>query len=309
MNQILFIQDKKRNNPEDTKKIVLFFAVVIIIFGLILFGQGVYAVYKNNAKKDVNVKSENEMTQIQLSQIEGGKILITVESQTAISELIYFWNSEASNTISENGKTTIQETIEAPVGENTLTVKTIDMEGREASKQQLFTLNVEKPTINLSLIGDNIKIIVNSKTELSYITYQWNSDKEEKIDMVTYEDKTTLEKEIEIPVGQNTLKVVAVDTYDNKSEKSLEVRGVKKPTIDNPKLKDGVLYFEVVADEEIKEIIYFLNDKNYIINSDVIKNAKKFKYQVKLDSGTNVFKISATTVSGVNIKKMWTIQK
>ena len=37
MNQILFTQDKRNSNSQDTKKIVLFFSVSLIIFGLILF--------------------------------------------------------------------------------------------------------------------------------------------------------------------------------------------------------------------------------------------------------------------------------
>ena len=227
MNQILFVEDKKRNNPEDTKKIVLFFAVTIIVFGLILFGQGVYGVYKNSTNK--NEKGGTETTQIKLSQTDTGDVLIAVESKTAISELIYNWNSDASQTISENGKTSIQETITMPTGENTLTVKTIDANGNQTTKQDTFTLNVDKPEINLSLVGNNIKITVNSKTDLSYITYKWNSDEEQKIDMLTYEDKTVLEKELEIPVGTNTLSVTAVDTHENKSEKSQEIKGVTKP--------------------------------------------------------------------------------
>ena len=60
MNQILFVQDKKRNNPQDTKKIVLFFSVAIIIFGIILFGQGVYGVYTNKEKSNEKKKKKKQ---------------------------------------------------------------------------------------------------------------------------------------------------------------------------------------------------------------------------------------------------------
>lgn len=305
MNQILFIQNKKRNNPKDTKKIVLFFAVAIIVFGLILFGQGVYGVYKNNENK--NVKEEEEATKIQLSQTDSGNVLITVESKTAISELIYNWNSDASQTISENGKTTIQETITMPVGQNTLTVKIIDVNGNQKTKQDTFTLNVDKPTINLSLVGNNIKITVNSKVDLSYITYKWNSDEEQKTDMLTYEDKTTFEKEIEIPKGTNTLLVTAVDIYENKSEKSQEIKGVTKPK-SSPVIQGEYIFFVVTADENISQVDFTFNGKNYTIKKEVIEssgNSKRVTYRMKLEKGMNYLTIKTTTESGITGEDVW----
>lgn len=302
MNQILFVQDKKRNNPEDTKKIVLFFAISILIFGLILFGQGVYGVYKANENKVV--KKEEKQTQIQLSQTDSGEVLITVESNIAISELIYNWNSDASQTISANGKTTMQETVTMPVGENTLTVKTIDVNGNEARKQDIFTLNVDKPEIVLTIVGSNLKISVNSKADLSYITYKWNSDNEEKIDMLTYEDKTKLEKEIEIPKGKNTLLVTAVDIYENKSEKTQEIKGVTKPK-SRPVIQGKYIFFEVTADEKINMVEFVFNDQNYVINSDVIGDSKRVTYKMELKEGMNFLKIKTTTESNTIGEDIW----
>lgn len=305
MNQILFVQDKHKNNPEDTKKIVLFFAVTIIIFGFILLAQGIYGAYKNYQDDLLESNISSEITQIQLSQTDDGNILITVESQNAISELIYNWNSDASQTISQNGKTTIQETITMPVGENTLTVKTIDINGKQTVKQETFTLNVDKPVINLSLIGDKIKVTVTSKVDLSYITYKWNSDNEEKIDMLTYEDKSTIEKEIDIPIGQNTLLVTAVDIYENKTEKSQAIKGVTKPKSE-PVIQGDYIFFEVTADENIEKVEFSLNDKPYVINSDVIGESNTVKYRLKLNPGMNYLKITTTTVSGIVGEDLWT---
>ncbi len=166
MNQILYVQEKRKSNPEDTKKIVLFFAIAIIVFGVILLGQGIYGVYqkmKNDRPDGIQVE---EKAQIQLLKQETGEILITVESNEIISELIYNWNSDASQTISGNGRTSIQETIEMPAGQNTLTVKTIDVNGKESKVQETFTLEVDKPEITLSVINNKIKIIVNSNADL-----------------------------------------------------------------------------------------------------------------------------------------------
>ena len=217
MNQILFTENKKKNNMQDTKKIVLFFAVTLIVFGLILAGQGGFSLYKKYANND-SKKTEEASTKIQATQLATGEIQITVDSKVGISELIYNWNTDSSQTISEKGATYVQELVTAPSGENTLTIKNIDLTGKQVTKQETFTLIMDKPEIALTLVGNNIKITVTSKTNLSYVSYKWNTETEEKIDMVTYEDKTKLEKEVEIPIGTNTLLITAVDINSNKAE-------------------------------------------------------------------------------------------
>ena len=307
MNQILFTQDKRNSNSQDTKKIVLFFAVTLIVFGLILFGQGVYGVYKGAGDPE-GINTQYDSTNIQLLQNDSGEVVISVNSQIGISELIYNWNSEASQTISGNGEMQLQETVSMPAGENTLTVKTIDINGKQTTESQTFKLDVEKPEISLSVLGNNIKIVVNSNVDLSYVTYKWNSDPEEKMDMLTYEDKTKFEKEIEIPKGQNTLVITAVDIYENKSEKSQEIKGVAKPVFDKPKIDNNKITFTVTADEDIKEILILFNNKNYKISEEIIKNSqnpKKVSYTFEMIEGVNFLKVKAITQNNATEEKAW----
>lgn len=306
MNQILFTENKKKNNIQDTRKIVLFFAVTLIVFGLVIAGQGIFGIYKRNRDNDTNKKDEVS-TKIQAVQLATGEIQITVDSKVGISELIYNWNSDASQTISEKGATYVQEIITAPSGENALTVKTIDLNGRQVTKQETFTLIIEKPEISLTLVGNNIKITVLSKANLAYVTYKWNSDTEQKIDMVTYEDKAKLEKEIEIPIGTNTLLVTAVDINSNKSEKSQEIKGVTKPK-SSPLIQGEYIYFEVTADEDIKQVDFIFNGEAYVIKKEVIQESnqlRKVTYRLKLKEGMNYLKIKSTTESGVTGEDIW----
>lgn len=304
MNQILFVQDKRKFNSQDTKKIVLFFAVSIIIFGLIFLVQGIYGVYIYNQNKTTQQQPEAEKTKIELSQTDDGNALITVESKTAISELIYYWNSEASRTISQYGRTTIQEKITIPVGENTLTVKTIDSNGEETVKQKVFKLQVDKPIITFpSQVGNNLKILVESKVEISYVTYKWNNVQEQKIDMLTFEDKTRFEKEIPILAGKNTIFVTAVDVYGNVSEKSLEVKGV--PIDIAPKIQGENIFFEIISNEAITKVEYTFNGETNVISKEQIEQlgeTNKVSYKLKLQEGWNYLKIIATTESGVSNK-------
>lgn len=309
MNQILFTQDKRNNNSQDTKKIVLFFAVSLIIFGLILFGQGVYGIVK---KDSTQVNKDDETTTISLQQNNSGEVIINVNSQTIISELIYYWNSEASQTISGNGNTTMQQTITMPAGQNTLTVKTIDVNGKQKTETQTFKLDVDKPNISLSVIGNKIKIAVDSKADLSYVTYKWNNEQEKKMDMTTFEDKTKFETEIEIPKGKNTLMITAVDIYENKSEKSQEINGISKPVIE-PTINEPYITFTVTSEEDdIKTIEFVYNGKNYKITEDAIKksqNAKKVSYKLTLEKGKNTLVVKATTQNGGTAQEGWTYEK
>lgn len=309
MNQILFTQDKRNSNSQDTKKIVLFFAVSLIIFGLILFGQGVYGIVK---KDSTQVNKDDETTTISLQQNNSGEVIINVNSQTIISELIYYWNSEASQTISGNGNTTMQQTITMPAGQNTLTVKTIDVNGKQKTETQTFKLDVDKPNISLSVIGNKIKIAVDSKADLAYVTYKWNNEQEKKMDMTTFEDKTKFETEIEIPKGKNTLMITAVDIYENKSEKSQEINGISKPVIE-PIINEPYITFTVTSEEDdIKTIEFVYNGKNYKITEDAIKksqNAKKVSYKLTLEKGKNTLIVKATTQNGGTAQEGWTYEK
>lgn len=309
MNQILFTQDKRNSNSQDTKKIVLFFAVSLIIFGFILFGQGVYGIVK---KDSTQVNKDDETTTISLQQNNSGEVIINVNSQTIISELIYYWNSEASQTISGNGNTTMQQIITMPAGQNTLTVKTIDVNGKQKTETQTFKLDVDKPNISLSVIGNKIKIAVDSKADLAYVTYKWNNEQEKKMDMTTFEDKTKFETEIEIQKGKNTLMITAVDIYENKSEKSQEINGISKPVIE-PTINEPYITFTVTSEEDdIKTIEFFYNGKNYKITEDAIKksqNAKKVSYKLTLEKGKNTLIVKATTQNGGTAQEGWTYEK
>jgi len=316
MNQILQVQETRRNsNPADTKKIVLFFAVCLIIFGLILLGQGAYTVYQNKQNEKVQPSTppgsgsipepEYIAPIITMTKTEDNKLIINVDSQTAISHIIYNWNNDVSTTLDETGKTNIEEIIDIPVGENILNVSVIDSNGIETKKQETFIIEQSKPVIELSVVGNNIKITVNSEAELSYVTYKWNLETEVKDDMKTYENKTKFEKQLEIPKGQNTLKIVAVDKNENKTEKSQEIKGVAK--LKNPEvyINGEYIFFTFEAEENMKTVEYVFNGKNYLMNTTTFGTTKVVKYRVKMINGWNYLKLIGTTESGVKNETIW----
>lgn len=316
MNQILQVQENKRNSsPADTKKVVLFFAVCLIVFGLILLGQGAYNVYLAKANEKVNPQNppttsgEQTPTEIvpptiTLTKTEENKLVIKVDSEVAISHIIYNWNNESAQTLEETGKTNIEEIIDIPTGENTFNISVIDSMGIETKEQEQFEIEVSKPVIELSVVGNDIKINITSEADLSYVTYKWNSETEKKEDMVTYEDRTKFEKLVEIPKGQNTLKIVAVDINGNQTEKSQDIKGVTKAKT-KVVAKGKYLDFTITGEENIKKVEFEFNGKKYIMNTDTFGETKTVHYMVEMIQGMNYLKIVSTTQSDAVDTSVW----
>lgn len=311
MNQILQVERNSGNKGTiDTKKIVLVFAIAIIVFGLILLGQGAYGVYQKIINKSVDNNPRGTTTEevfnpdITLTKTEDNKLIIDIQSDSAISHIIYNWNNNASETIEESGKTNIEEIIDIPSGENVLNISIINSNGKEFKRQETFVVETTKPEISLFVIGNDIKISVTSKEELSYVTYKWNTDAENKEDMITYEDRTKFEKLIEIPKGHNTLKIVAVDKNNNSTEKSQEIKGVTKAKT-SVLVSEGYLNFTVTGEENINKVEFEFNGDKFLMNKDTFKETTTVHYKVKMVQGWNYLKVISTTDSGAVDTTVW----
>lgn len=320
MNQILQVQEsrkKNNSNPVDIKKVILFFSVCIIIFGLIFVGQGAYTLYQNKANQKVNLSTPggNDNAEIPeyiptitLTKTEDNKVIINVESQIAISHIIYNWNNEASQTLDETGKTNVEEVIDIPIGESVLNISVIDSNGKETKKTtEPYIIEVVKPEIKTpSVIGNDIKIVVTSEVELAYVTYKWNSEEEKKYDMITFEDRTKFETTVRIPTGQNTLKIVAVDINGNQAEKSQEIKGVSKAKIHTPVIRGDRIYFTITAEEDIKTVEFTFNGKKYLMDESTFGQTKEVNYNVQMITGMNYLEITSTTQSdGITTSGPW----
>lgn len=241
---------------------------------------------------------------ITFTKTEDNKVIIDIESEVQISHIIYNWNNEASQTIEESGKTNIEEVIDIPAGENILNLTVIDANGKETKKQETYVIEQSKPIIELAVVGDDIKIKVTSKAQLSYITYKWNLEAETKEDMNTYENRNNFEKTISIPKGQNTLKVVAVDVNQVSSEKSQDIKGVVRAKTDAI-VRGEYLEFTVTGEENIKTVEFTFNGEKSLMNSSTFGETKVVRYKVKMIEGMNYLKVVSTTQSGAVDTTVW----
>lgn len=303
MNQILQMNNNKKNNkPIEIGKIIKFFAIAIAIFAVILIAIGIYYLITNN--ENSNIVDEPQVSTAPNVNItkQDNDILIEVSGQTAISKIVYNWNDEQETTINGENSTNLSETIDLPIGTNTLNLTVIDINGQETKFQKEYVVDGDgKPVIELKLTTDyKIKIIAQDTIGLQYINYSWNNDEQTKLE-VNPENPNVIEQTIEIPLGQNTLKVEAVNTTNVTSTKELEVKGVKRPTLSFKKEEN---YLVIRAEDEVgmKIVNYTLNGQKYQLNYG---NKTVVEYKQLLQEGENNMEITAENQEGgITTKKV-----
>ena len=87
MNQILFVDDKKRKSSINIKSIIMFFATTIIVFGLIMVVDGSYGVYAYNKDQEKNngifgdIKVQIDFLKLENKNLENQIVLSRGKSQ------------------------------------------------------------------------------------------------------------------------------------------------------------------------------------------------------------------------------------
>ena len=299
MNQILQVKDTKKLKPIDSKKVLVILIIIIAILALCIGGYFIYQNLNNgNIKLPIFTQVPERTAIITLTQTDRNGLIVHIESETGISNISYLLNDKEIQTIKVSGELVFEETIsDIPVGENAIFVSVIDIEGKETTKQENFVVEAPKPVIELSVVGNDIKITVTSEIELAEITYKWNADNEKKENMTTYEDKFNFEKQLNIPVGQNTLIITATDVDGGKTDKIQQIKGVTKATT-TTRVEGEYLHFTVTGKENIEKVEFIFNGQKYLMNTDTFGETKKVHYKVKLIEGTNLLTVTSTTRSG-----------
>ena len=297
MNQILATSNptskktktKRSGGPADIKTIVRVFAIAMLVFGVFMIGTGSYAIYRdseaNNSEitKPVITEKLNE---------DSTAVILTVTHDKAIDRIEYSWNENEVQTITGNGRKYIEQEIEIPGGTNKLNVRAIDTQGQEISTQREFTA---EEIINLAVSGSKLKITAENETEIAYMTYRWDDEEEQRIDI----NATTVDQEIDIPMGEHNLTVILVDVNNETITKEQKVKGVTKPTIDIQTDDAGEYYLITITDETGLERVE-LNIRGEERTITVENGETELKYKLRLNEGDeNRLEITAYNVDGI----------
>ncbi len=296
MNQILQVEMKKnKNKPADIRKILVFFAVSMLLFGVIIAGQGIYRVVVNNKNNKGNIVETKEQPQISITK-QDKEILIKVTHSEAISNVSYKINDGNDVNIDIQDNKLVEKSVELAEGINTVHVVALAENGEVAEYEEEYTIYAEqKPMIILSVTNDNkIKIVAKDEVAIQNITYSWN-DEQENVKEADTNDIGTIETEIDIPYGQNTLKVVATNSVGVSVTKELDVKGINKPKV--TVTREGDYLFITAEDEKAMKVVnYTLNGKRYQLNFGEVK---VMRYKQLLDEGENILILSAENTDGI----------
>lgn len=305
MNQILVTEKKKKNKktsrgPIEIKGIVRFFAVFIMLFGIVLAGEGSYALYK-----EIDESKPENIPDLSLTR-DGDTVILKIEHNTEISKVNYRWNDGEENSIPE-GTTYVEEEILLPDGNNVLNITVIDMKNREyqfIKEYNLEGVDITKPNIEVTQTEEgtaNISIVASDETAITEMTYKINDEQEVTV-QATEDGQKEITKNITLPEGQNTLTVVARDTTDNVTTYEKQIIVSSKPTIEIVSQEGNTITLKISDKYGLKDVIVNLNGKVYS-SRDIDQNPNVNKNEIyvplELQSGNNVLSIEVTNVNGL----------
>ena len=307
MNQILSVENTKKekrrkssNAPIEIQKIVTIFAIIMIIFGVALIGSGSYAMYKG---KSSTPKSATRPI-IVVTQTAGTQVTIQITHDKPLSKVTYKWNDEEAIEIETNSKSEISQIIEIPSGNNNkLSIFVEDINEQTATNESMYTAqrNID---VQLEANGTDLKVSIESEKELAYMTYRWDDEEEQEVEL----SGNQAEETIEIPKGLHTLTLIVVDIENNTQTEEQEIKAVTKPKLNITVDQAGENFIIKASDEEgVKRIEFTINadsenaERNSLDLDKVfpIEERKEFEYAYPLREGDNNLIIRAYNESGV----------
>lgn len=303
MNQILSTSmpmnnNKKNNNgkPVSTRSILKFFGIAILVFGVLLIGTGAYAIYKNQSYQ----QEQNLEPTISIENKTDNTIMLKITHKKNIARVEYGWNDDEKIIVNGNNGKYLEKEISIPSGINTLHVLVVDEDGKEMTYEKQYEI---ESNIKIEVSGNKIRITYESDTTISYMTYRWDEEDEETVEI----NDTNIDQEIEAIKGLHTLTVVVVDENNNTDTKQQKIEGVSKPKI-TVSIDEQQEHFVIQAsDEEKLSRIEFRLDQDdnqeYVLNLEE-KDLKELQYvlpdSLKLKPGENVIEVTVYNSKGIS---------
>ena len=166
---------------------------------------------------------------------------------------------------------------------------------RAKQDKEMIKLNENNSIVEIEFFKSDrdgkIKIEYEGETEISYLTYRWDDQDENKIDI----NSKTIDKEIDTLNGKHTLTIIVVDVNNHTETKVQQTNGVSIPTIDIRFNEDKTSYIINVKDDvELKEVIITLDEDDSKKYGQKI-NGKEFQFEIALKEGSdNKMKVQVT---------------
>ena len=306
MNQILAtgessrkVVNEKRNNYSNNNKsdlgtVIKVFAGILIIFAILLIGLGGYALYNGDFEEEIlDVKP----TILVENSSEENTIIVKANSKIGIESLIYNWNDEKEVMLNGNSGEYVEQKVKIPNGTNNLNIRVIDIRGNETEfkKQYILNSNIELEATE----NGKINIKYKGETEIQYLTYRWDEENEEKVEIKDLE----FEYDIDVIPGRHTLTVTVVDVNNESETKVQETSGISIPEL-NISYNEGKTGYKITAKDsiELKEIVITLVDNDNKRFGKKI-SGKEFNIELPFKKGDNRIKVEVINSDEQKVEK------
>ncbi|MGN1269527.1 MAG: hypothetical protein ACI4UU_01470 [Clostridia bacterium] len=290
-------KNKNNNNKIEIVPIIRFFAVSIMMFGIVMLGQGSYAIYRN-----AEDRKPSNIPYVTVGRIND-RAIIYVEHNVEISKITYSWNNGEENVIPV-GTTNTKEEILLSGYDSVLNLTIEDINGKQVTFKKQYYLNNEditKPSIEIYAEDGNDKMIITAKDEtaMGYVSYKWG-DEETVVIKASQEGQRQIQQEVTLTPGTKTIKVIAEDKNGNIEQIEKEVViSTSKPVMTIYRGKNDFT-LNVVDKDGVKDITINLNGQIFEKKNINLKNVTVGV--LKLREGNNTVAIEVTNVSGYTQK-------
>ena len=166
---------------------------------------------------------EYEAEEIINLEVVGNKLKISAEIDTEILYMTYRWDEDEETKVEINSQA-IEQEIDIPMGEHTLTVVLVDENNKSITKEQKVK-GVTKPVVNVSLDEniENYLIVITDETGLDKVEFVINGEPK----TVTVDDnRKELKYKLKLTPGENKLEIIAYN-IDGIKSKHVKVKCAK----------------------------------------------------------------------------------
>ena len=281
---------------------IRFFAfslIIIIIFGLIFSGKGAYAFIEN--KNEMKDYKEPAVTTNQM----GNSVKITASNDVGIRYLNIYWND--SNKMEQqvgNRAKTVTKTVSIPESDesviNKLYIEVVDVNSRTtkyAPKNYTYSAeDTNKPDISFEPIKEAVRIVVTDDSGLDYIEYSIDGGEVKRENVGA--DPLSIVIEVPVTRGTQSISVKAKDKASNIAEKTQDIKGATKATIDlavDPE-RENTIDVIVKDDDQLQMVVIYLNEERFSTNKDVALGKEQVFY-VPIPRGENKLIVEAYNVN------------
>lgn len=233
-----------------------------------------------------------------LLQKTGNIATVTITYDKGISDINYHWNDgEVVNVKGYSNRGVVLNNLSIPSGRSTLYIEVIDENGKKSFDSYEYRYDgiaIDVENIEYSYV----KITASDLNGISYMKFRWNNGEETTVYPDEEGDITTIEYEAEIPLGENTLYVTAVNKDNLTLQKKGNYKGLKKPEIKDFYIEDGYLYVTVTDENGL----YFITQQT---NDDAEERfeahgEKEFSYRYYVGNEKILVKVTITDIDGLS---------